>query len=90
MSTLLSYKAAHSIHSPANQPPGNRVYPLEIMESIELTTVSEESKLAELSKALWDLVNAYDFETEEGKAKYQAIRSTVFMSHFHATGNMPK
>lgn len=55
-----------------------------------MTTVSENKKLAELSKALWDLVNAYDFETDEGKAKYLAIRSTVFMSHFHTTGVMPR
>ncbi len=60
------------------------------MENLELTSVSEDNKLAELSKALWDLVNAYDFETEEGKAKYQSIRSTVFMSHFHTTGVVPK
>jgi hypothetical protein len=60
------------------------------METPEITIVSEDKKLAELSKALWDLVNAYDFDSEEGKAKYQAIRSTVFMSHFHTTGNMPK
>jgi len=60
------------------------------MDNLTSTAVSEDKKLAELSKALWDLVNAYDFETGEGKAKYQAIRSTVFMSHFHTTGNMPK
>lgn len=85
-----SFKAAHSTHSPVKSTPGKPGLSSLIMENLELTAVSEDKKLAELSKALWDLVNAYDFETEEGKAKYRAIRSTVFMSHFHTTGEMPR
>ncbi|MCF2498360.1 MULTISPECIES: hypothetical protein [Dyadobacter] len=60
------------------------------METLELPAVSEEQRLEELSKAMWDLVNAYSFDTQEGKSKHLAIRSTVLMSIYHTTGVMPR